>query len=282
VRSILSRDDTTKLLDMQDDSSLTEICLYYITLILEQTSGKDWEKCLSQVSWKHYRVAVQAPTLDFLDHACRFWPTPFLLVRRAGTKLKKSVVKFLLNPKVAGKWFELYLLSISQSTQSSSGDQKAPESEKASGAGDSYADSRQAALRMASFVGLSSIIPEILADTFCPPIEVMVMNMRRGYTERTVAFLGTRSKDYLDCAIANDDDGALRELLNSHPEVVASYFPLHKATIGGCVKIAEILFNQLDNPAKADTDGRTPLHQAAIGGSAKMIRLLLGKANLDG
>lgn len=129
---------------------------------------------------------------------------------------------------------------------------------------------------MASYVGLVSIIPEILGSAV-PAEEPKMINVRRGYSERAVAFSDTGSRYYLDCAISNDDDSVVKGLLDSDRARITNYFPLHKAALAGCLKTAQTLFNLLDNPAQIDQDGRTPLHLAAIGGSTKMIRFLLGK-----
>lgn len=260
ARAILSRDDTMKSLDLHSDSGLTTRCLSYITLILNDMKPGTWEKCLSQVSWKHQTLAPREPALEFLHYASRFWPTHFLLVKEPDSILKETVVEFLLAPEVGEKWFQLYLLCNSQSCDPLIGDQEA--------------DARQSAVRIASFVGLASIIPEILSSSASAK-EPQKINVRRGYSER--AILDTEFRDYLDYAISNDNDIVVKALLDSEPARIAKYFPLHKAVLAGCLKTAQILFNLLENPAQVDQDGRNPLHLAAIGGSTKMIRFLLGK-----
>jgi len=126
ARGILSRDDMRKLLDLENDSSLTMLCLHYVTLILKDKKPETWEKCLSQVSWKHQTPAPRDPALELLDYACRFWPTHFLLVKKPDRSLKDKVVKFLLAPKVGERWFQLYLLCSSQSANPLIGNQEAP------------------------------------------------------------------------------------------------------------------------------------------------------------
>lgn len=294
ARAILSRDDMMKSLDLHSDSGLTMRCLGYIALILNDKKPGTWEKCLSHVSWKHQTMAPRDSALEFLHYASRFWPTHFLLVKEPDSILKETVVKFLLAPKVGERWFQLYLLCNSQSYDPLIGDQAALEaakavpecelivSEKASllkskAMGDSPdegADARQSAVRIASFVGLASIIPEILGSSASSK-EPKKINVRRGYSER--AILETESRDYLDCAISYDNDIVVKALLDSEPARIAQYFPLHKAVLAGSLKTAQILFNLLENPAQVDQDCRNPLHLAAIGGSTKMIRFLLGK-----
>lgn len=296
ARNILIKDDKWKLRGMQNDSDLTKLCLHYLTLVLKDKKPETWEKCLSQVSWKHQAPGPRDRALDFLDYACRFWPTHFLLVKEPDSSLKDKVVQFLLAPNIGEKWFQLYLLCISQTANPLLGDQQTPRpatavsepaltmSEQASFAADDtiidspdkIANRRRLAVRMASFVGLASIIPVVLGSSV--PIESFrTMNVRRGYTERAVVFLDTGSQHYLDCTICNDDDRVVKELLESNPARTVEYFPLHKAVQGGCLKTARKLFNLLDSPAQTDLDGRTPLHLAAIGGSTKILRFLLGK-----
>lgn len=296
ARGLLSRNDMRKSLDLHSDSSLTTRCLGYITLILRDKKPETWNKCLSQVSWKHQTLASRDPALEFLYYACRFWPTHFLLVKKPDSNLKKTVVEFLLAPEVGERWFQLYLLCSSQCCDPLIGDQEAsgpatfvPECEltvpeKAGlvtvnamiDSPDEDADARQSAVRIASFVGLASIIPEILGGFVCAK-EPKIINVRRGYSERAIAFWNTGSRYYLDCAISNDDDSEVKALLVSEPARITKYFPLHKAVLAGCLKTAQTIFNLVENPAQVDQEGRTPLHLAAIGGSTNMIRFLLGK-----
>ena len=116
ARKILSGDDTVKVLSLQNDSGLTRLCLHYISSILRNEKPGTWENCLFQVSWRHQTPVPGDPSLEFLNYACRFWPTHFLLVREPDSSLKDAVIKFLLAPGVGERWFQLYLLSISQST----------------------------------------------------------------------------------------------------------------------------------------------------------------------
>ena len=50
AREILSGDDTVKDLSLQNNSSLTRLCLHYISSILRDEKPATWEKRLSQVS----------------------------------------------------------------------------------------------------------------------------------------------------------------------------------------------------------------------------------------
>ena len=142
-------------------------------------------------------------------------------------------------------------------------------------------DSRQLAARICSCIGLASVLPEILGSPVSTR-ELKMISVRHGYSKQDVAFPDTGSQYYLDCAISNDDDSVVKELLDSDPARTAKYFPLHKAAQAGCLKTARTLFNLLENPAQIDQQGRTPLHLAALGGSTKIIRLLLGKDPCDG
>lgn len=297
--SALARDMMQSLdisLALHSDSGLTTRCLGYITLILKDKKPETWEKCLSQVSWKHQTLAPREPALEFLYYACRFWPTHFLLVKEPDSSLKEAVVTFLLDPEVGERWFQLYLLCNSQSCNPLIGDQEASEPitavpefkstvlEKASlvknklvgDLPDEAENARQSAARIVSFVGLASILPEILGSSVSTK-KPTIVDVRHGYSKRAIAFLDTRSRHYLDCAIFNDNDIVVKALLDLDPVRITKYFPLHKAVLAGCLKTAQTLFHLLENPAQVDQDCRNPLHLAAIGGSTKMIRFLLGK-----
>ena len=295
VRGNMFGDGTRKLPGLKNSSDLTRLCLHYITLILKDEKPETWKKCLSQVSWKHQVPNPRDPALEFLYYACRFWPTHFL-VKKPDSSLEDTVLNFLLAPKIGERWFQLYLLCISQSADTLIGGQEASGPVKdvlepeltvpgeaslvgykaKSNSSCKATDARQLAVHMASYVGLDSIIPKILGSSV-PAKDFKMINVRRGSSERTVAVSDTGSRYYLDCAICNDDDSVVKELLDSDPARTIIYFPLHKAARAGCLKTAQTIFNLLENPAQIDQDGRTPLHLAAIGGSTKMIRLLLGK-----
>ena len=136
-------------------------------------------------------------------------------------------------------------------------------------------DSRQLAARICSYIGLASVLSKILGRPVSAR-ELKTINVRQGYSKRAVTFADTRSQHYLDCAIFNDDDSVVKELLDLAPSLIIEYFPIHKAAQAGYLKTARTLFYLLDDPARIDREGRTPLHLAALGGSAEMIRLLLG------
>ena len=300
TKEFLSRDETRHSLGIQNDSGLTRLCLDYVTLVLENTEPETWQKCLSRMSWKYKTPALQDPAFEFLHYACRFWPTHFLLIKEPESSLKDTVIKFLLAPKTGERWFQLYQLCISHSAYPLIGDQEArgpaiavPKAElkmfrRASLVGDEAkidlqgkaADARQMAVRMASYIGLASIIPEILGSSV-PARGFRVINVQRGYSQRAVAFSDSGSQYYLECAICNDDDNLVKELLDSDRSRMTKYFPLHKAAQAGCLKTVQTLFNKLEHPAETNQDGRTPLHQAAVGGSTKIIRFLLGKDIFD-
>ncbi len=300
TKEFLSRDETRHSLGIQNDSGLTRLCLHYVTLVLEDTEPETWQKCLSRISWKYKTPAPQDPAFEFLHYACRFWPTHFLLIKEPESSLKDAVIKFLLAPEIGERWFQLYQLCIPHSANLLIGDQEArgpaiavPEAEltmfrRASLVRDAAnidsqgkaADARQMAVRMAGYIGLASIIPEILGGSV-PARGFRMINVRRGYSQRAVAFSDSDSQYYLDCAIYNDDDNLVKELLDSDRSRIPKYFPLHKAAQAGCFKTVQTLFNKLEHPAETNEDGRTPLHQAAIGGSTKIIRFILGKDTFD-
>ena len=266
MKEFLSREETRHSLGIQNDAGLTELCLHYITLVLEDTEPETWRKCLSQVSWKYKTPDPQDPAFEFLNYACRFWPTHFLLVKEPESSLKDKVIKFLLAPKTGKRWFRLYQLCTSHETTLSIWDHEVR--------------GPAVAVLMASYVGLASIIPEILSSSV-PGREFRMINVRRGYTQRAVAFSDSVLQYYLDCAICNDDDILVKELLESDRGRTTKYFPLYTAAQAGCLKTVRTLFNSLKNPAELSQDGRTSLHQAAIGGSTKVIRFLMGKDNSD-
>ena len=146
---------------------------------------------------------------------------------------------------------------------------------------DNVTDAQRLAAQICSYVGLHSIISEIPGGS-ASTRELKTVNISRGYLVRAVASIDARSTQYLDCAIYNDDDGVVKELLDFDAVRVTKYFPLHKAAQAGSINTAKTLFNLLANPAQTDPDGRTPLHLAAIDGSTKIMRLLLGTEVCDG
>lgn len=78
ARSVIREEMVQLCLDT--DCSLTRLCLKYLTVVLTDERPEAWQMCLAYVASKHYRQVDQDPVLDFLDYACRFWPTHFLRV----------------------------------------------------------------------------------------------------------------------------------------------------------------------------------------------------------
>ena len=124
MKEFLSREETRHFLGIQNDSGLTELCLNYIRLVLEDTKPETWQKCLSQISWKYKSPAPEDPAFEFLHYACRFWPTHFLLIKEPEDSLKDKVVEFLLAPGIGERWFQLYQLCISHSASLLIGEQE--------------------------------------------------------------------------------------------------------------------------------------------------------------
>lgn len=216
-------------------------------------------------------------------------------MKEPDSSLKNAVAEFLSAPGVGERWFQLYLLSLSQSTnllikyQKDQGLATAnPEPGKKILGKASLAlgianisspaastDSQRFVACMCSYIGLTSVLPEIPGSSVSVG-GLKMIRVRHGCSKRAVAFVDTRPQYYLDCTISNDDDSVVKELLDSDPARTIDYFPLHKAAQAGCLKTARTLYNLLERPAQIDQEGRTPLHLAALGGSTEIIRLLLG------
>ncbi|KAL7782787.1 ankyrin repeat-containing domain protein [Trichoderma ceciliae] len=123
VRAILAT-TPKKQLCLQHDDELTKLCLHYLRLVLTETTHKKdhltdgderWKKCLSHVSWKHQKCIYGEPALEFLDYACRFWPTHFLRIKNPNNSLKDEVAEFLQSSD-GQKLFQIYLLCHGQLT----------------------------------------------------------------------------------------------------------------------------------------------------------------------
>ena len=71
ARKKLSSDNTREVLGLQNDSELAMLCLHYLSSILKDKESGTWEKCLSQVSWKHRMPIPGDPALEFVNYACR-------------------------------------------------------------------------------------------------------------------------------------------------------------------------------------------------------------------
>ena len=292
ARKILEEDVKVKRRGLENDYSLTRPCLHYISSILNQGYGT-WERCLSQVSWRHQTPVPVDPSLAFLNLACRFWPTHLSHVRLYDNRLKRTVAKSLSALGVGDRWFQLYLLSISQCTnelivyQKVRGPTTAIKGPRKNTLGKgsltwditdtrspcATANSERLAARICSYIGLVSILSEILGRPISER-RAETMYIRRGYVNRVVTFVGTRSQHYPHCAMPSNDDRLIKRLLDLAPAQAIEWFLLHKAAQAACLETARTLFNLLDNSARIDQERRTPLHLAALGGSADIIRLL--------
>ena len=272
---MLAKTVTKKQLDLLDHSELTTLCLRYLGLALS-------DGCLENQA-------------GFLDYACRFWPAHLLMVKNPDKYLKDTVVKFLMDPKLGERWFKLYLqyhiqtinpLSPEYEPQGSPTGTTQPESHTAIDGEKTKAviaspnvpkSNQQPAVSMACYTGLTSIIPELLGANHSAT-ELDLVGVRRGFAERTIAFLDKGSRYYMECAISNDDDRVVSGLITSEKTASRSkLFPLHTAALVGSLKTTRMLYSMKDKLTEVDDAGRTPLHSAAIGGSTKIIQFLLGE-----
>ncbi|KAH8122253.1 ankyrin repeat-containing domain protein [Trichoderma asperelloides] len=318
ARAILAA-TPSKTLDPQDDYKLTRLCLHYLRLVLieehqetdikvelkkpeatlEAMQQHRWGKCLSYVSWKHQSHNHYEPALEFLDYACRFWPTHFLRIKNPDSSLKKEVINFL-QASHGQKWFQLYLICHGQSSDTfgkdeevekttvgmleceptETGKQPDAENETQPHLASSYetgATGRQLAVRMACYLGLTPIIPELLGSDMLS-ISFDIVNMHRGSSERIVTIFNNAAPYYLNCAISNDDADLAKKLFELGKPKTAKYYPLHEAALGDSWNTFKILFGLLDDPTETNEDGRTPLHMAAAGGSSSIIQLILSNS----
>jgi ankyrin repeat protein len=255
---------------LETDYNLTRNCLHYLRLILGDERKETWEQCLAEVSWNHQSQSPRNPILRFLDYTCRFWPTHFRQVEDPDKSLTKMVMDFLMDPAIAKRWFHLYLLCNSHSTDPlHEGDADT----------ESMLDHLKLAIRMARFVGLPTIPEALGADNSIT--EDHVVRKAPGYSEEDTLVLDTRFEYFLGFAIANDDEITVKRLLRSDYAQVAKYFPLHRSAVSSSLRCARLLLSVSDDPAKQNEEGRTALHSAAIGGSTEMIQLLISH-NISG
>ena len=274
---------------LETNSGLTELCLHYLKIVLGDESDVVWQKCLSQVSYRHQGPLLQDPALEFLDYACQFWPAHFLQVSNPDEDLIGAVIKFLKTPVVSDRWFQLYLLStstwsnpLSETGQASSPlastqEAESMSSEKSISSGAAAEEKAQlSAVQMASYVGLASVIPFLLTSDGSGEVPEKI-HLRHGYSERDIMLLDRGSRHYLECAIADDNDGLVKELFNIDRIGVEDCFPLHMAALAGNLKTVKALLDILPDPGKRDLEGRTPLHMAAICGRTDIISVLAGR-----
>ena len=255
-----------------------------------------WAQCLSHVSWKHQNHNHCDPESGFLDYACRFWPAHFLRIKGPDKRLIDEVAEFLQAP-YGQRWFQMYLLCHGQSanplctnievgrmtaTTVSVADLESIETRRQSTAGseihltsaEMLGDRQQSAVRVACYLGLTPILPTLLGHSVSDSV---MLDARRGCSERVVACLDASYPYHLSCAISNDDADLTKTLLERSQSETAKCYPLHKAALEGSLKTLIMLIGLLDNPAETNNDGETPLHMAAAGGSISTILLLLGR-----
>lgn len=271
----------SELLKLENHYTLTKLCLGYIKLAIDGCSNEKWEKCLSSVPWKDREVTITDPELAFLDYACRFWPRHYLLVTDEveSSSLRALASGFLLTPGVGDRWFELYQLCNSQLLN---GNQTKDNLLRISGRPTftpSLIDKSlevQAAVCMASYVGLGSLIGNILGESIENQVSETI-NTRRGYSEHYTATMDPKSEYHLSCAISNDNEDLVEKILARHTDMTKC-FPLHQAARLGSLRAARMLSLSI---AQRDQDGRTPLHFAVIGASIPMVRWLIGVETVD-
>ncbi|KAK7402650.1 hypothetical protein QQX98_011596 [Neonectria punicea] len=262
AREMLSDERVQSELSLETDNGITRHCLQYLSLILGD-NGKNsdgpaiWENCLSQVSYKHQKRSPRNLALELLDYACRFWPTHFKEATDQEGSLKEQVAGFFRDSRISERWFYLHLLS-NAALPIGLPEQPSP-------------------AQMAGHVGLESIVSSFDASDEAA-IKRRVVRIRRGFAEHDAVFLETSLGYYLDCVIANGDEDVAKELLSMDKDRTNEMFPLHRAALLGRLTIVQLLFDLVDDPARADCEDRTPLHMAATGGHADIVRFLIGNS----
>lgn len=277
------------LLGLDADDGLVNLCLHYLILVLSDGRPGAWEKCLSAVSYKHQVPELRDSALDFLQYACRFWPTHFLRLEDPDENLKREVISFLRRPKIAGRWFQLFLVSNGLSPDHlASGSRSSAEQEDLGGPEpvDHYqmitSFSNAPASRgvspaaiMAGYVGLTSILPDLIDEDriVCEP---KVVHVARGDLERDIVSWDSTSVSFMECAIAGGDEEGIKHFLQENREKITEYLPMHKAVLSGRLKIVQMLFEELaDLTQQVDSRGRTLLHMAAVSGRVDITRYLV-------
>lgn len=281
------------ILNLDADESLTSLCLHYLTLVLSDERHATWEKCLSNVSYRYQTRDARNASLDFLHYACRHWPTHFLRARDPEKYLKEQAISFLKRPGVADRWFELFQLSNGLPPNQPSGDVRTstgqpdlaktkPLNLTSSKTVEPFTkEDISAAAKMAGYVGLTSIIADLLHEHE-PMYESEVVHVKRGYLEHDVTIWDPVSQPFIEYAIANGDNDMLKHLLQENGKQVTGYLPLHTAVLSGCLEMVQMLFEGLEDPMMADMRGRTPLHMMAICGNMEVARYLVEKCSVLG
>lgn len=258
-------------------NDITLCCLQYLRIILSEVSSQMFDKVLALMSHDHSSEEVKHISLAFLDYACRFWPIHFLQIEEADKDLEQAVVDFLLSNE-SKRWFRLYnalcegcdsfaneaVVAMSEQQIRAATETEATES----------LDPKQSAIAMANYVGLFSIVCSLL-NVDETDDQLNRCKVRHGCFERVVMFPDIATSYYLDCVISNDDAVAVKEIFNSNAKAATSWFPLHKAAWGGCLKVVQLLLELLDSPAQRNDEGRTPLHLAVLCGHVDVVRILV-------
>lgn len=267
------------LLDLDADDGLVSLCLHYLVLVLSDGRPGAWEKCLSAVSYKHQVPEFRDSALDFLQYACRFWPTHFLRLEDPDENLKREVISFLRRPKIAGRWFQLFLASNGVSPEhirDLGGPEPVDHHQVTTSSSNAPASrSISPAAIMAGYVGLKSILPDLIDEDgiVCEP---RVVHVARGDLERDIVSWDSTSVSFMECAIASGDEEGIKHFLQENREKITEYLPMHKAVLSGRLKIVQMLFEELaDLTQQIDSRGRTLLHMAAVSGRVDITRYLV-------
>jgi ankyrin repeat protein len=125
---------------------------------------------------------------------------------------------------------------------------------------------------MAAYVGLASLIPHLRGTNNNPGFKVI--HVHRGYDERDVVLLKEEEREELEWAIANDDTGLAKDLIQNDLGWKADWLPLHKAALSGSFETFRCLSSALRVSSLSDERGRTVLHQAALCRSIDIINTL--------
>lgn len=274
---------------------LTLQCLQYLTLLFSDENPETWKKCLCKMSYKYNTRKPRDVTMGLLDYACQYWPLHFLNVEHPDAHLKGEVVRFLQRPEISNKWFRLYLLNIGvQPGHFAEGPSDAigmldPQVEcltlhagtnkQPTGWGQAFAvEGVSSAAVMAGYVGLASILPDLLEDESLEN-GMKVIHVKHGHSERDVAIFNSAARLYVECKIPRADEGGVNDLLQEMRDGIPECYPLHTASLSGSVKLVQMLFAALADPMLKDVRGRTPLHMSSIGGNVEVTRFLLERGS---
>ncbi|WQF82582.1 Putative B30.2/SPRY domain, P-loop containing nucleoside triphosphate hydrolase [Colletotrichum destructivum] len=272
--------------DLQPESHgmLAKLCLHYLKVILDNGAPEMWDKCLALASRRHTWSHVEAgdSVLEFLDYACRLWPTHFIAAKNEDEPLQDAVIEFFRMPEVSRKWFELHLLfgadaSIRSTTEAPEGDtQFATRLLEQYFSASSLEKAQLSPARMAGFVGLESVVRALLDDQE-KDNTLEVAHIRRGYLEHEIILWGDKIGIGFECAISSNDKRVVDRLFQHDPEWFRTLFPLHRAALAGSLDIFQLLFYHYELPVDSILEGRSILHAAAVSGCVDIACLILDK-----